>query len=108
MRPSRAQSQRRTRPPRSPNRRERWASAGLVAGCFLLVSGCFLVPKDDISAFMADLAPRPEIDLDVEVLTDEIRARTNVESFEFAAELDRDGSPLPGVASHLLRIMAGE
>ncbi len=79
-----------------------------MGACCLLLSGCFLVPKDDISAFMVDLAPRPGLDLDEEVLTDKIRARTDVESFEFAGELDRDGSPLPGVASHLLRVMAGE
>ena len=108
MRPRRAPELCWTPPARSTDRRERWSSAGLVAGCFLLLSGCSLVPKDDISTFMADLAPRRDIDLDVEALTDEIRARTNVASFEFADELDGNGSPLPGVASHLLRVMAGE
>ncbi len=111
MRPRRAPTEHRIPPARSrrsPARRERWASSGLVGACCLLLSGCFFVPKDDISAFMVDLAPRPDIDPDVEVLMHEIRVRTDVETFEFADKLDGDGSPLPGVASHLLRVMAGE
>jgi hypothetical protein len=84
----------------------RWTVAALV-GCSLTTAGCGLVPREDIRTFMTDLKPRPGTEPDEQTLATEIRARTEVEDFEFAESSGRPAPPVPGVATSFLRAMAG-
>ena len=91
---------------RQSTRIGRWSVAALVCGT--TTGGCGLVPEQDIRTFMTDLRPHPGGAPNEAALTAEIRARTDVEDFEFADTTGRAAPPVPGVATPLLRAMAGQ